>query len=265
MTPTPDSPVLVSVEHLRHEYRSAGGTNVAVDDVSFDVRAGSVVSIVGPSGAGKTTVLRSIGGLLRPTGGRVVFEGAEVTGPPQDAAFVFQDYSRSLLPWMSAVSNVMLPLRAKGMSRADSRERAERALHAVGLEGRGKVHPRQLSGGMQQRVAIARAVAYQPALLLMDEPFASVDAQTRMDLEDLVLPLRDEFDVTIIFVTHDIDEAVYLSDQVVVLSPPPSRVATIVSVDLPAPRTQTETKADPEFAHLRNEILAMVRRAPTTG
>ena len=258
-----ESPVLVSVEQLRQEYPAhGGGINVAVEDVSFQVHAGSVVAIVGPSGAGKTTVLRSIAGLLRPTSGQVVFEGAKVTGPPADAAFVFQDYSRSLLPWMSAESNIMLPLRAKGVSKVEARSRAQEALDAVGLSGRGKVYPRQLSGGMQQRVAIARALAYRPALLLMDEPFASVDAQTRMDLEDLVLPLRDQFDVTIIFVTHDIDEAVYLSDHVVVLSSPPSRVAEVVTVDLATPRTQTGTKADPDFARLRSDILAMVRRTP---
>lgn len=260
MVMKPNAKVLVDVKGLHHEYVTDGAVHVAVDDVSFQVRAGSVVSIVGPSGAGKTTVLRAIGGLLEASSGTVTLEGSVVKGPPRDAAFVFQDYSRSLLPWLSAASNVMLPLRAKGVSRKEAAERAEEALAAVGLAGRGHVRPRQLSGGMQQRVSIARAIAYRPALLLMDEPFASVDAQTRMDLEDLVLPLRDQFDMTIIFVTHDIDEAVYLSDQVVVLTSSPSTVGECIEVPLESPRGQTTTKEDPRFAKLRHRILDMVRR-----
>ncbi len=251
---------LVEVRSLRHAYWMSAGTSVAVDDVSFSVEAGSVVAIVGPSGAGKTTVLRAIGGLLEPTGGNILVDGSPVSGPPPGAAFVFQDYSRSLLPWFTAVGNVMLPLRAKGFTKDLARQKAEAALDAVGLAGRYKRYPRQMSGGMQQRVAIARALAYQPKLLLMDEPFASVDAQTRMDLEDLVLPLRDQFEVTIVFVTHDIDEAVYLADHVVVLSQSPSIVSTIVPIPLPYPRSQTTTKENPEFSRLRHQILDLVRR-----
>jgi NitT/TauT family transport system ATP-binding protein len=251
---------VVDVRSVRQVYETDHGPVEAVADVSFTVAPGSVAAIVGPSGAGKTTVLRAIGGLLQPTGGEILVNGVRVDGPPPDVAFVFQDYSRSLLAWFTALGNVMLPLRAKGMAKAEARDRAMQALAAVGLEGREQRHPRQLSGGMQQRVAIARALAYEPKLLLMDEPFASVDAQTRMDLEDLVLPLRDQFHVTIVFVTHDIDEAVYLSDHVVALSHPPATVARVVEIDLPLPRSQTDTKADHRFADHRNELLSLVRR-----
>jgi NitT/TauT family transport system ATP-binding protein len=143
--------------------------------------------------------------------------------------------------------------------KSEARERALHALNSVGLAGKERIHPRQLSGGMQQRVAIARALAFQPTLLLMDEPFASVDAQTRMDLEDLVLPIRDEYDVTILFVTHDIDESVYLSDRIISLTPPPSVVGDIVHVDLPTPRNQITTKQDPRFAQTRERVLSLVR------
>ncbi|MGC3995008.1 MAG: ABC transporter ATP-binding protein [Propionicimonas sp.] len=251
---------IVRVSGLHKTYVSEKGDHVALSGVSFEVERGEVVAIVGPSGAGKTTVLRIIAGLLEPSAGRAEVAGQLVNGePPKEVGFVFQDYSRSLLPWLSVLGNVTFPLRSKGLPRPEAVARAREALDAVGLGGRERAHPRELSGGMQQRVAIARAIAYEPELLLMDEPFASVDAQTRMDLEDLVLPLRDRFGVTIVFVTHDVDEAVYLSDRVVVLTPPPSVVSRIVDVPLPQPREQHATKSDPRFAQLRGEVLDLVR------
>lgn len=256
---------LVEIQGLHHAYPTSNGPVVAVQDVSFSVASGEIVAVVGPSGAGKTTVLRAVAGLLTPTAGRVVVEGRQVTGPPEGAAVVFQDYSRSLMAWLTVVGNVTLPLRAKGLSRAAARDSAARALRAVGLEGKESLHPWQLSGGMQQRVAIARALAYSPRLLLMDEPFASVDAQTRMDLEDLVLPLRAEFGVSILLVTHDIDEAVYLGDRVVALSPPPSVVARVVDVELPSPRSQIASKELAEYARARHEVLSLVRRPAAQG
>jgi NitT/TauT family transport system ATP-binding protein len=252
------SDTLVNVEHLTKSY----GDFRAVDGVTFHVRTGEVVSIVGPSGAGKTTTLRIVAGLLEPTSGSVTIDGVRVTGPPADVAVVFQDYSRSLLPWLTVLGNVALPLRAKGLSRAEARTAASEALAAVGLAGALRQWPRELSGGMQQRVAIARALAYQPKLLVMDEPFASVDAQTRMDLEDLVLPMRDEYGVTILLVTHDIDEAVYLSDRIVVLSPAPATVLRVIDVNLPLPRSQTATKELSGFGRLRHEVLDLVRKEP---
>lgn len=250
---------VVEVRDLHKVWSTPDGKNIALAGVSFDVMPGEVAALVGPSGAGKTTVLRIVAGLLDATEGTARVSGQLVKGPPPGVAMVFQDYSRSLLPWMTVLGNVVLPMRANGVAKAEARERALHALHSVGLAGKERIHPRQLSGGMQQRVAIARALAFQPTLLLMDEPFASVDAQTRMDLEDLVIPLRDEYDVTILFVTHDIDESVYLSDRIISLTPPPSVVAEIVRVDLPTPRNQITTKHDPRFIHTREHVLSLVR------
>jgi NitT/TauT family transport system ATP-binding protein len=260
----PADRLIVSVRDLHHTYASAKTSQVALAGVDLDVSRREIVSIIGPSGAGKTTVLRTIAGLLRPTRGTVLVEGVPVAAPPRQVGVVFQDYSRSLLPWLTVSGNVELPLRAKGFSRSRARTAAADALAAVGLSGRERAHPRELSGGMQQRVAIARALAYEPDLLLMDEPFASVDAQTRMDLEDLVLPLRDRFGVSIVLVTHDVDEAIYLSDRVIALSPAPSRVRAVVEIGLAQPMNQITTKEDPAFARLRAEVLALVRRPSGT-
>jgi NitT/TauT family transport system ATP-binding protein len=172
-------------------------------------------------------------------------------------ALVFQEYSRSLFPWMTIRQNVAFPLRRK---QVDKDKLVEEAIESVGLSGFADRYPWELSGGMQQRVAIARALAYQPEILLMDEPFASVDAQTRADLEDLVLELRGRYGVTIVFVTHDIDESVYLGDRVIVLTPAPTTVQEICEVGLPEPRDQVETKELPEFARLRAHVFRAIKR-----
>ncbi len=233
---------------------------VAIDDISLDIRRGEIVTVVGPSGAGKTTFLRCVAGLLRPTRGAVELNGRSISGPPDGLALVFQDYSHSLMPWLTVGGNVTLPLRGKGLPRREVAERCRQTLVAVGLEGTERRYPWQLSGGMQQRVAIARALAYRPDVLLMDEPFASVDAQTRMDLEDMIFPIRDEFGVTVVFVTHDIDEAVYLADRVIVLSPSPARVLEVIPVSLGYARNQVETKEAAEFFAVRNRVLGLIRR-----
>lgn len=257
-------PVL-RVECLSKTYGSAGSAVRAVEDLTFDVFEHEIVCVVGPSGAGKTTLLKCIAGLMKPSGGSIALDGEPVNGPPERLAVVFQDYSRSLMPWFTVEANVILPLRGKGLSRQAMRARARETLHSVGLDHAMDRYPWQLSGGMQQRVAIARALAYRPEVLLMDEPFASVDAQTRMDLEDLVLPIRQEFGVTIVFVTHDIDEALYIGDRVVVLSRPPTRVLRVIDVDLPAPRHQITTKAEHRFAELRAELLDLLGHAPNAA
>jgi NitT/TauT family transport system ATP-binding protein len=249
------------VRKLRHAYTAA---QVAIGDLTFDVNAGEIVSIVGPSGCGKTTLLKVLAGLLAPTGGTILFQAKAVTGVPQGLAMVFQEYSRSLLPWMTVGANIELPLRYQPVDARERGRRVAESLEAVGLLGFSDRYPWQLSGGMQQRVAIARALAYQPKLLLMDEPFASVDAQTRADLEDLVATVRDRFDITIVLVTHDIDEAVYLSDRVVVLSKAPSTVLAEIDIDLPRPRDQIATKASEQFVAKRVEVARLIRR-PTTG
>jgi NitT/TauT family transport system ATP-binding protein len=236
---------------IRHLSKSYGDTQ-AIADVDFTVVEREFVSVVGPSGCGKTTLLKCIAGLLAPTSGDVVLQEDKVM------ALVFQEYSRSLMPWLSVRKNVSLPLRHK--SKAERAQLVDEAVEAVGLTRFIDRYPWQLSGGMQQRVAIARALAYQPQILLMDEPFASVDAQTRADLEDLILQVRERYDVTIVFVTHDIDESVYLSDRIVVLSPSPTSVKEILEVDLPRPRDQVETKELPEFARLRAHVYRLIKR-----
>lgn len=250
----------LSVDRIVQTYQVDGVDRAVLGGVSFDVREHEIVCVVGHSGTGKSTLLRCLAGLLRPTSGEVVLRGHRVVEPPAELAVVFQDYGRSLLPWMRIVDNVGLPLR-RSTSKRERLERSERALHAVGLAGSEHLYPWQVSGGMQQRVAIARALAYGPAVLLMDEPFASVDAQTRADLEDLVLKIRDEVGVTIVLVTHDIDEAVYLGDRVVVLAGRPAGIAADVAVDLPRARDQLTTKGEPAFLAARAEVLTLIRSA----
>jgi NitT/TauT family transport system ATP-binding protein len=250
---------LLSAERIGVTFGSGDHAVTAIAEISLAVAPGELLCVVGPSGCGKTTLLRCLAGLARPTTGAVQLDGRPVTGPPRQMAVVFQDYSRSLLPWLTVQRNVELPLAAHGVAKAKRRPIAADALDAVGLAGQHRRYPWQLSGGMQQRTAIARALAYAPEILLMDEPFASVDAQTRADLEDLLLAVRAERGLTVVVVTHDIDEAVYLGDRVVVLSAPPTRVKAVVDVPLPAPRDQIGTKERPDFVHLRAEVLRSVR------
>ena len=260
-------PVL-RVEGLEKRYSDAGPAALAA--VTFDVLGGELLAIVGPSGGGKTTLLRLLCGLMPPTAGTIHLDGKLVSSPPREAAIVFQDYSRSLFPWLNVTRNVMFPLRRERDPRSEKLARVDSVLREVGLEGVGKKYPWQLSGGMQQRVAIARALVSRPEILLLDEPFASVDALTRAELQDLVLRLHlhEERGVTIVHVTHDIDEAVYLADRVLVLSGTPGRIVASVGVPLPRPREQTETKSSPQFLALRNELhelIAAYRQPPAAA
>jgi NitT/TauT family transport system ATP-binding protein len=250
---------ILAIEGLIKTYGTGPDAVTAVDGVSLAARAGELLCVVGPSGSGKTTLLRCIAGLATPTAGVVSIDGQVVTAPPPALALVFQDYSRSLLPWMSVHANVVLPLKARRLPRAERNERASEALTSVGLGGQGPRYPWQLSAGMQQRVAIARALAYRPEVMLLDEPFASVDAQTRADLQDLLLEVWERTGLTMVFVTHDIEEAAYMADRIVVLSASPARVKETVDVDLPRPRDQIATKALPAFVELRGRIFASVR------
>ena len=244
---------MLEVDRLSHSYRGPA----VLADVSLTVADGELVSIVGRSGCGKSTLLRAIAGLIRPTGGQIRLDGVPVEGTPDNLAVVFQDYSRSLLPWLSVRENVAVPLRRMG--RHARRAAAVEALEAVGLAGAAHQYPWQLSGGMQQRVSIARALAYRPTLMLMDEPFGSVDAQTREELEDLLLAVRAAHRMTILLVTHDIDESVYVGDRVVVLGHNPGRVIGDLTIDLPGRRDQITTRELPRFVHLRGTVGRLVR------
>ena len=252
---------MLEITGLTHAF-GPGASHPALDGITLAVGEGGLVSIVGPSGCGKSTLLRCVAGLIRPTGGSVVLHGSPVDAVPDGLAVVFQDYSRSLFPWLSVRDNVALPLRRTQPSRARRRAIALDALGMVGLTDTAQKNPWQLSGGMQQRVAIARALACEPVLLLMDEPFGSVDAQTREDLEDLVLAVRRDRRMTILMVTHDIDESVYVGDRVIVLTRGPARVRADLEVDLPAPRDQIASKELPAFVHLRTEVSRLVRGQP---
>ncbi len=250
---------ILEINQLGKVYGTGAKATHALADVSFSVEDGEFVCVVGPSGCGKTTLLKCVAGLLRPTRGDIVLRGKRVTGSPEELAVVFQEYGRSLMPWMSVRNNVVLPLRHKKLSRSERDGLVENALEAVGLTRFIDHYPWQLSGGMQQRVAIARALAYQPTILLMDEPFASVDAQTRGELEDLVLRVWDEYGVTILFVTHDIDESVYLADRVIVLTHAPTEVKEIVQVDLSRPRGRPEPAARSDHDEGATRVRAPAR------
>ena len=256
-----DAPIRLSVQQLVKTYTSGAVSHPVLNDISFDVSVGEFVCIVGPSGAGKTTILRCLTGLMPATSGRVVLDGQALTGPSPSISIVFQEYTRSLMPWMTAEKNVALALANHRLSSQETRRRTREALASVGLAGAESRYPWQLSGGMQQRVAIARALITEPEVLVMDEPFASIDAQTKLELEDLTLELQRSRNMTVVLVTHDIDEAVYLSDRIVVLSKGPAEVQEIVQVDLGEERDQLATRQDARFGELRTHILLLIREA----
>lgn len=251
--------VRLSIEGLHKGYGAGAARKEVISDLTFDVHAGEFVCIVGPSGAGKTTLLKCLTGLHPASSGAVRLDGKVVDGPPRQMALVLQEYTRSLMPWLTVEKNVRLPLANLKIGKAEREQRITDALREVGLSDVRTSYPWQLSGGMQQRVAIARALAYRPEVLVMDEPFASVDAQTRADLEDLMLKVREDFGITIVLVTHDIDEAVYLSDRVVVVTKGPCTVDEIIPVELPFPRDQIETKSDPRFVDLRARVFSRIK------
>ncbi|MFB4288515.1 ABC transporter ATP-binding protein [Nonomuraea sp. ATR24] len=252
---------MLEIDRLGKTYESLGRSVEAIRSLTFEVAAGELVCVVGPSGCGKTTLLRMVAGLLPASTGEVRLDGVPVTGPPPRMAVVFQEYGRSLFPWMTVWQNVELPLKEKKVPAPRRRELVTQSLESVGLADAAQAHPWQLSGGMQQRVAIARAVAYEPQVMLMDEPFAAVDAQTRADLEDLILRLWRDLEVTTLFVTHDIDEAVYLGQRVIVLSSSPTVVTEDLKIDLPPDRDQLKTRSLPRFGELRGHVYARIQAA----
>ena len=234
-----------------------------IGDLTLGVREGEFLSIVGPSGCGKTTLLMTLAGLVEKDRGTITFDGRNVVEPPPGVAVVFQDYSRSLMPWLRNIDNVMFGMRRlAGRSIAQKSVEAMAMLDVVGLKGFERHYPWQVSGGMQQRVAIARALAAGPRLLLLDEPLAAVDAQTRGEIQDLLLDLAAKLSKTCILVTHDVDEAVYMADRVIVLSQRPTLVVRDIPVALARPRDQISTRSTPEYLHLRAEVLGMIKAMP---
>jgi len=228
----------VGVEGVSKRYDGAQGPVQALDSVSFDVADGELVCVVGPSGCGKTTLFRIIAGLEPPTDGRVRLDGEQIDGPTTDLGLVFQEYH--LFPWLTVADNVGFGPDHAGMPEAVRDERVRELIDLVGLRGSADGYPRDLSGGMKQRVALARALALDPGLLLMDEPFGAVDAQTKRMLQDELLDIWEETGKTVLFVTHDIEEAVKLADRVVVMDREPGRTDEIVDVDLERPRKRTD-------------------------
>ncbi len=227
---------------------------IALDNISARVANGEFLCILGPSGCGKTTLLRMIGGLDHPTSGEIEVEGTPVTGPDPRLAMIFQEYS--LYPWRTVRSNVGFGLQMRGMPYEEREKIENRFIGLVGLEGFGDSYPYELSGGMRQRVAVARALATDPAVLLMDEPFGALDAQTRNRMQKELLLIWEKTKKTVIFVTHSVDEAVFLADRIMVLSPRPGRIAGIYDVNMPRPRDRTGV----EFATLRRDVLELIDR-----
>ena len=240
--------------NLRVTLGSRRGARVVLDDVTFEVDDGAFVSIMGRSGVGKSTLLRVLAGLLEPSDeGTVRFRGSPIAGPPDGVSLVFQDYTSSLLPWRTVAKNVELPLEGRH-PKAEREARVAETLRMVGLADRADDRPFELSGGMQQRVQLARAMASQPSALLMDEPFGALDALTKTELEDELLDVFATTGTTVVFVTHDIDEAVYLSDRVLILDGAPARLVADIEIDCPRPRSQIETRESEAFRSARHRV-----------
>jgi len=256
----PDAPAAAPLIEFRNTSLTLGGRTI-IDDVSLRVEKGEFVCLVGASGCGKTTLLRLLAGLLHPTSGAVFYDGKPVVRPRRDIAVVFQDYSNALLPWRTAFDNVALPLEDLPLTKPERRERVLQLLECVGLVGEQKKFPAQLSGGMQQRLQIARCLAQDPVALLMDEPFGALDALTRQSLQDEMQEIMVRSGATIFFVTHDLEEAIYLGDRVIGMRP--GRCVTEFAVDIPRPRNQLDTPEHPEFLRLRRALLEFIKGGET--
>ena len=248
---------LFRADNLAVTYASSRGPVKALEGLSATLGQGEFLSVLGPSGCGKSTLLKVVAGLLKPSAGSVTLRGAPITGPRPDVGIVFQQ--PTLLPWQTALDNVLLPVRTMGLDLQAGREKAAELLRLVGLEKFSAHYPNELSGGMQQRVGIARGLVHDPALLLMDEPFAALDAMTRehmmMELQRIWITAQK----SVLFITHSIPEAVFLSDRIAVMSPRPGRLLQLMDVDLPRPR-DIATMASPRFAELCNELRAIFQR-----
>ena len=247
----------IEIRGVGHSYPGRHGATRALDDITLSISPGRFTVLVGPSGCGKSSLLMMLAGLNHPNEGNIACAGAPMTAPdPDRVGVVFQD--ANLFPWLDAIDNVAFPLALRGMAKPARRNRAREMLSLVGLDGFGERHPHELSGGMRQRVSIARGLVQDPPVLLMDEPFAALDEQTRMTMGDELLRIWSLTSKTIVFVTHSLTEAVYLADEVLVFSARPGRIIDRIDVDLPRPRTYAMT-GDPRFATLRDRIWQQIR------
>ncbi len=239
-----------------------GGRRI-INELDFVMEQGDFVCVVGPSGCGKTTLLRLLTGLVKPTSGAVTRGGVPVSGPSRDVAIVFQDYGKALLPWRTVAGNVSLALEAMGVAKSERADRIHRLLGKVGLANHAGKFPAQLSGGMQQRLQIARCLAQEPAVLLMDEPFGALDAMTRQGLQDEVAGLVEEMGTSVLFITHDLEEAIYLGDRVIALRANPghaqSSLAQSIEIDIARPRGQLATRENAEFLRLRRHLFDFIQ------
>jgi NitT/TauT family transport system ATP-binding protein len=258
MTTTTDSPrstAKISVEGVRKTFELRNEEFVALERVSLDIADNEFVTVVGPSGCGKSTLMNILAGLDEPTAGHARVDGRDVSGPGPERGVIFQQYA--LFPWLTVRKNIEFGLKVAGLGKAERRERADHFIRLVGLEQFADALPKMLSGGMKQRCAIARAYAVDPSILLMDEPFGALDALTRVKLQEQLLDTWSREKRTVMFITHDVDEAVFLANRVVVMAARPGRIYDVVDVDLPYPRTE-EVRLSPEFAELRNRVWTSV-------
>ncbi len=258
--PHPGPPMIGMAGVTKTFKRRDGGTHLALDTIDLDVAPGEFVSILGPSGCGKSTLLYIVGGFVAPSGGKVTVSGDPVTGPGPDRGPVFQEFA--LFPWKTVLGNVAYGLREGGLSRRDAEARAGELIERVGLKGYERFYPQALSGGMKQRVAIARTLAYGPKILLMDEPFGALDAHTRIKLQNQLLELWERDRKTVLFVTHAVDEAVFLSDRVAVMSRQPGRIKEVVAIDLPRPRHRDELLLDRRYQRHVIDLERMIEDPP---
>jgi NitT/TauT family transport system ATP-binding protein len=250
---------MISIRSVSKTYESSRGRVTSLQNVDLAVDRGEFVTLVGPSGCGKSTMLNLVAGLLKPTSGDVLVDGRPVEGPGPDRGVIFQQYA--LFPWLTALQNVEFGLRLQGLKKKERRERAQQYLDLVGLGRFASSLPKELSGGMKQRCAIARAYAVHPSLLLMDEPFGALDALTRVQMQDDLLGTWQQERRTVLFITHDVDEAAYLAGRVIVMSPSPGRISDVVDVPLPYPRTE-EMRLSPQFAEIRGRVWRGVHHPP---
>ena len=248
-------PVKVKIENVVKKYSGRNGEMVALNGVSLDIHENEFVCVVGPSGCGKSTLLNIIAGLHEPTSGQVLVDGQAVSGPGPDRGVVFQQYA--LFPWLTVQKNVEFGLKLQGMSQDKAEQEAKKYIKMVDLEQFAQSYPKELSGGMKQRVAIARAYAINPKVLLMDEPFGALDAQTRTQLQTELLKTWEKEQKTCFFITHDVEEAIILAQRVIIMSARPGRIKEVVEINIPYPRTQ-ETKMSKEFLDLKNHIWSQV-------